>query len=81
MDIFELWPDPRDGLPPDDAPWDWDEENRTENGPTKNPPNTKGGWYRWYFTYHMPKCTRVRVSADRDPESGLWFNPHLSSGN
>ena len=81
MALFELWAEPWEGLPPEDEAWTWDEEDRKKNGLTKNPPNQKGTWYRWYFTYHKPICTRVKVSADADPDTGHWFNPHLSSGN
>jgi hypothetical protein len=81
MEPFELWDEPWEGLPADEEAWNWDEEDRVKNGPTKNPPNRKATWYRWYFTYHKPTCSRVKVSADEDPLSGKWFNPHLSSGN
>lgn len=82
--ISQLWPDPRDGLPPDEAPWDWeeeDEEDRVKNGPTKNPPHARGKWWRYYFVYHKPTCQRVKISADNDPQTGGWFNPHPSSGD
>lgn len=87
---MQLWHDPLDGLDPNDpasgldpsdAPWNWDEIQRYPNGPTTNlpPPNDPRGWVRWYFLYEKPDGTRVKVSADRDPQSGQWFNPHLSS--
>lgn len=76
----ELWDEPWEGLPPDEAPWHWKEEDREQNGLTKHPPNRKGKWYRWYFTYHKPTCHRIKISADRDPRTGGWFNPHPSSG-
>jgi len=81
MEIHELWDDPLDGLPPDGAPWDWELESAEEDGPTKNPPNRKGQWKRWYFVYHMPLCTNIKISADKDPQTGKWFNPHESSGD
>ena len=76
---LQLWPDPRDGLGPEDAPWNWTEESRAYDSPTKNPPNGQPGWERWYFIYKMPNGKRVKVSADRDPQTGEWFNPHLST--
>ena len=77
----ELWAEPWEGLPEEgEAPWEWDEEERSKNGETKNPPNRKGKWYRWYFIYHKPTCTRIKISADRDPRGGGWFNPHPSTG-
>ena len=85
--IGELWPDPRDGLDHDndedwtDAPFNWDEVDREYDGRTKNPPHGRGKWERWYFTYHKPSCTNIRISADKDPETGHWFNPHPSSGD
>jgi hypothetical protein len=84
----QLWPDPRDGLDPDDpssgldandAPWNWEEVSRTHGGKTKTPPDARPGWERWYFVYEKPDGSRVKVSADRDPQTGEWFNPHLSS--
>lgn len=78
-EIHELWDEPYEGLPEEEEAWTWDEEAQEKNGPTKNPPNRKGKWYRWYFTYHEPSCTRIRVSVDKDPVTGRWFNPHRSS--
>jgi hypothetical protein len=86
---MQLWPDPLDGLDPlepasglevDDAPWNWIQVNPPQDGgKTKGPPNQKPGWRRWHFIYEKPDGTRVRISADKDPETGQWFNPHLSS--
>jgi hypothetical protein len=84
----QLWPDPLDGLDPmdplsgldpNDAPWNWSKENSYRHGPTHSPPTGRPGWERWYFLYEKPDGTRVKVSADRDPQTGQWFNPHLSS--
>ncbi len=72
----ELWDEPWEGLPPEESPWEWDEENRYKNGKTKKPPNRKGKWYRWYFIYHKPTCQRIKISVDQDPRDGKWFNPH-----
>jgi hypothetical protein len=83
---LQLWPDPRDGLDPTDplsgldpanAPWNWDEVDSYHGGPNNKPPNTDSGWERWYFRYEKPDG--AKVSADRDPRTGEWFNPHLSS--
>lgn len=52
---------------------------REHGGKTKTPPDSARGWERWYFTYERLDGSRVRVSADRDPHTGEWFNPHLSS--
>jgi hypothetical protein len=49
------------------------------DGPTANPPTAHPGWERWYFRYEKPDGTKVKVSADRDPQTGEWFKPHLSS--
>jgi hypothetical protein len=86
---MQLWPDPLDGLDPtdpasgldgDDAPWNWTPVGKPQDGgKTKGPPNQKPGWRRWYFTYAKPDGTRIRISADQDPETGQWFNPHLAS--
>jgi hypothetical protein len=85
---LQLWPDPRDGLDPtdpfsgldpNDATWNWVEVDSYHDGPTNNPPNSYPGWERWYFRYEKPDGDRVKVSADRDPQTGEWFNPHLSS--
>jgi hypothetical protein len=85
---YQLWPDPRfgldptdpaSGLDPDDAPWNWVEIGAEHGGKTKTPPDRSKGWERWYFTYERPDGSRVRISADRDPHTGEWFNPHLSS--
>ena len=85
---FQLWPDPRDGLDPNDplsgldpgdAPWNWLEAGSYYDGPTNQPPSAHPGWERWYFRYEKPDGTKVKVSADRDPQTGEWFNPHLSS--
>jgi hypothetical protein len=51
----------------------------THYGPTKNPPNAVPGWERWYFIYKKPDGTKIKISADRDPQTGEWFNPHPSS--
>ncbi|HVA48879.1 MAG TPA: hypothetical protein VNH11_21110 [Pirellulales bacterium] len=79
--IHDLWPEPWEGLPGDEGAVNWDEESRQRNGRTKNPPDAKGKWWRWYFVYHKPTCQRIKISADQDPETGLWFNPHSSSGD
>lgn len=86
---MELWPDPvfgldpanpATGLDPDDAPWSWRLIGRPQDGgKTKAPPTQRSGWRRWYFIYERPDGSRVKVSADKDPETGKWFNPHLSS--
>jgi hypothetical protein len=75
----QLWPDPRDGLDPNDAPWNWSELGSRRHGWTAQPPTAHPGWERWYFLYEKPDGTRVKVSADRDPQTGDWFNPHFSS--
>lgn len=78
--IHELRTEPWEGLPEDDEAWTWEEESREKNGRTINPPHDRGKWFRWYFVYHKPTCNRIKISADQDPEAGLWFNPHPSSG-
>lgn len=80
MDVHELWDEPWEGLPEEEEAWTWDLVDETENGETKHPPNQQRGWIRWYFVYHQPQCTNVKISADREPQSGRWFNPHRSSG-
>jgi len=55
--------------------------NEEEDAHTKKPPDNRPGWKRWYLIYHQPVCTNVKISADRDPQTGQWFNPHFSSGN
>jgi hypothetical protein len=67
------------GLDPNDAPWNWDEIASYHYGPTTNPPTADTGWERWYFLYEKPDGTRAKISADREPQTGEWFNPHLSS--
>jgi hypothetical protein len=74
----ELWDEPWEGLPPEKAPWEWDEVERERNGITKKHPG-RGKWHRWYFIYHKPTCTNVKISVDQEP-NGRWFNPHASSG-
>jgi len=85
---LQLWPDPRDGLDPgdplsgldpNDAPWNWTELTNRHDGPIDNPPNGRPGWERWYFLYERPDGSTVKISADREPQTGEWFNPHLSS--
>ena len=76
---MQLWSDPRDGIDPVESPWNWDEESKSKWGPTTNPPYQDPGWERWYFVYKKPDGTRIKVSADRDPQTGEWFNPHPSS--
>jgi len=80
MEIHELWDEPWEGLPEEEAAWEWDLVSEEENGETKNPPNRSGNWMRWYFIYHQPRCTNVKISADLDLTTGKWFNPHRSSG-
>jgi hypothetical protein len=77
----QLWDDPWEGMPPQDAPWNWELLDAVENGPTKNPPDYELGWKRWYFTYRTAEGELIRISADRDPVTGKWFNPHYSSGD
>jgi hypothetical protein len=45
----ELWDEPWEGLPEEDAAWEWDLVDEEENGPTKIPPDGRPGWKRWYF--------------------------------
>jgi hypothetical protein len=80
LEPHELCDDPREELPEEDAAWQWDLVDSEENGPTRNPPNRRGRWKRWYFIYHEPTCSNIKISADRDPNTGRWFNPHRSSG-
>ena len=47
MEIHELWDEPWEGLPEEEAAWEWDDVSRTEGGPTKKPPNQGGIWKRW----------------------------------
>jgi hypothetical protein len=67
MEIHELWDEPWEGLPEEESAWEWDPVSEEENGVTKNPPDGKPGWKRWYFILHQPVCTNVKISADRDP--------------
>ena len=77
---MQLWPDPRDGLDAGDAPWNWVPVGiPLDGGATKKPPNLRPGWRRWYFIYRKPDGTKIKISADRDPDTGQWFNPHASS--
>jgi hypothetical protein len=59
----------QEGLPEEDEAWSWDEVSVYRNGRTKNPPNRKGKWWRWYFIYHKPTCTEVKINADQDPSN------------
>ena len=54
MGPHELWDEPWEGLPEEEGAWEWDLVNEEENGPTKNPPDARPGWKRWYFVYHQP---------------------------
>lgn len=76
---YELWAEPWEGLPHEEGAWEWELTKEEKNGRTKNPPDRRRGWMRWYFFYHKPSCDMVKVSADKDPVSGMWFNPHLST--
>ena len=79
---MQFWPDPLDGLDPTDpasgldpydAPWNLDAGGQPQDGgKTKNPPNQRLGWRRWYFIYQKLDGTRVKVSADQDPDTGQW---------
>jgi hypothetical protein len=80
MGPHELWDEPWEGLPEEAAAWEWDIVDEEENGPTKQPPNSSRGWKRWYLIYHQPVYTNIKISADRDPKTVKWFNPHESSG-
>jgi hypothetical protein len=74
-----LWEEPWEGLP-EEAAWEWILIEDEENGATKKPPDKRRGWKRWYFIYEDPTGVKIKISADRDPRSGKWFNPHRSSG-
>jgi len=78
--VHDSFDEPWVGLPDEEAAWNWEEESRDRNGLTKHPPNSKGKWYRWYFIYRTPSGERIRISADEDPVTGGWVNPHRSSG-
>ena len=80
LPIHELWDEPWEGLPEEEGAWNWDLVSTFENGATKQPPNAVGGWKRWYFVYRTPDGDEVKISADREPKTGKWFNPHRSSG-
>lgn len=81
MEIHELWDEPWESLPPDEAAYDWDEVSAEENGPTKNAPNQRGRWIRWYFTYHKPSCTMTRSVPTATPiaANGLIRTPRQGS--
>jgi hypothetical protein len=64
MEIHELWDEPWEGLPPEDSPWEWNLVDEEENGDRHNPADGRHG----------------KLSGDRDPDNGKWFNPHTSSG-
>jgi hypothetical protein len=67
-------------LDPDDAPWNWILVGQPQDGgKTRKPPNNRPGWRRWYFVYEKPDGSQVKISADQDPDTGQWFNPHFSS--
>ncbi|HEY2157469.1 MAG TPA: hypothetical protein VGH33_17710 [Isosphaeraceae bacterium] len=75
MEPFELWDEPWEGLPEEDEAWTWELIDEVENGKSRFPPDYK----RWYLTYRTPSGERVRISVDRDPRDGRWFNPHPAS--
>ena len=75
MEPFELWDEPWEGLPEEDEAWTWDLVSEEMNGESGFPP----GYIRWYLIYHKPTCQNIRISADRNPRDGTWFNPHHSS--
>ena len=79
MSLEDPWPEPRYGLDEEYAAWNWIEESRTYHRPTDHPPNRVRGWGRWYFVYSIPGDGRIKISADRDPVTGRWYNPHESS--
>ena len=79
MGPHELWDEPWEDLPEEEGAWEWDLVGADENGPTKGPPDGRRGWNRWYAVYHEPRCTNIKISVDRDPQTGQWFNPHRSS--
>lgn len=80
MEVHELWDEPWEGLPEKDTAWEWDLVDKEENGPTKDPPDGRKAWKRWYFVYHEPTCTNSKISADCEPTTGHWFNARRSSG-
>ena len=80
MPIHELWDEPWEGLPEFEAAWNWDLISVFVNVATKKTPDGQSGWKRWYVVYRTQDGTEVKISADRDPRSGKWFNPHRSSG-
>ena len=43
MGPHELWDEPWEGLPEEDAAWEWNLIDEEENGATKNPPNRTRG--------------------------------------
>jgi hypothetical protein len=49
MGPHELWDEAWEGLPEEEAAWEWDLIEEEENGATKNPPDGRSGWKRWYF--------------------------------
>src|SRR5262245_10763780 len=67
MGPHELWVEPCEGPPEEEADWEWDLVDEEEDGPTKNAPDGRPGWKRWYFIYHQPCCTNVKISSHRDP--------------
>ena len=71
QDWLEVW----EGLHADHNAWEWERVATEENGLSEYPV----GWRRWYVTYRRLDGSLVRVSADRNPRTGRWFNPHLSS--
>jgi hypothetical protein len=82
---LQLWPDPRDGLDPTDAlsgldprdaPWKW---RRIMTVPPIIPQTLSRVGSVGIFATRKPDGDKVKVSADRDPQTGEWFNPHLST--
>ena len=71
MEPFELWDEPWEGLPEEDEAWTWDLIHEEENGNSR----FLRGYRRWYLTDHRPSYQTVKISADRNPKDGRWFNP------
>jgi len=73
---MQLWPDPRDGIDASDAPWNWIPVGTPlDGGATKNPPNHRPGWRRWYFFYRKPNGTKLRLVRIEIPIPGNGSTP------
>src|SRR5437879_3785653 len=72
MGPHELWDEPWEGLPEEEAPWERELIDEQENGSTKNPPDGQRGWKLYWFSLNWKIRFVELASKGTNLALGRW---------